>query len=383
MNPQKFKSFFNNFFHFETDYFTVGGWQKNLAYFLKQGNILHHILDRVKFRVFPKLLYVGNFPSHIDIEAASACQMRCPMCYTTYMPNNLKGIMDWDLYKKILDEAIKNNIYSIKLSWRGEPLLNNKLVDMVAYAKDRGIKEVAFLTNAELLTPEIAEKLVNAGLDWMSISADGVDEIYNEIRAPAIFKETIEKVRYMRKYRDDKGFTKPLLRVQSIMSAVENNPEKYYNSWEGVVDRINIISDNVRDFEIKELEHDPYYVCSKPWERMTIAYDGRLHQCNADYSAKKVIGDCKLETLTEIWKGQGFEEVRDAFKHHKYLTQNPACKNCSYGLIREKSNIKVDTEINVSKYKSVEKIVAKNNVRLKTPDDKLTTKIRKTRNEVS
>ena len=375
MFTQKLKSFLNNYFKFEPDYFTVGGWRKNLIYFLNQGHIWAHCVDRIKFRLFPKLLYVADFPSHLDIETASACQMKCPMCYTTYMPDNLKGIMKWDLYAKIIDEAVKRKVYSIKLSWRGEPLLNSNIVKMVAYAKENGIKEVAFLSNAELLTPKIAEGLVDAGLDWLSISADGVGEVYNEIRAPAIFEETIDRVKYIRDYRDSKGLNKPLLRVQSLLSAVQNNPEVFESAWSSVVDRINIISDHIRDFEDRDdLEYDPYYKCPKPWNRLNIAYDGRVHQCGADYSAKTIVGDSKIETLHEIWHGPGNKKVRDAFKRHKYLDELPACRHCSYGLVRETAEVSAEQKISVNQYKSVPKVVGDEGVRLHTPEEKLTTR---------
>ena len=372
----KLRSFLRNYFRFEHDYFTVGGWRKDLMYFLAQGNIWAHIVDRVKFRLFPKFMIVADFPSHVDIEAASNCQMRCPMCYTTHMPDELKGVMKWDVFTKIVDEAAARKVYSIKLSWRGEPLLNKNIVEMVRYAKKKGIKEVAFLSNGELLTREMAEQLVDAGLDWLSISADGVGEVYNEIRAPAIFEETIAKVRYMGEYRDGKGLNKPLLRVQSIMSAVEKDPGTFYSSWKDLADRINVISDNVRDFEIKELKHDPYYVCPKPWERMTIAHDGRIHQCNTDYLGVKILGDCRTQSLRDIWHGAGYTEVREAFCKHRYLTDLPACRNCSYGLVEEKATINVGGEMQVSRYKSVEKIVDDSGVRLKTPEERLTSRIK-------
>ena len=34
--------------------------------------------------------------------------------------------------------------------------------------KDKGIKEVAFLSNAEYLTESMARDLVDSGLDWLS-----------------------------------------------------------------------------------------------------------------------------------------------------------------------------------------------------------------------
>jgi MoaA/NifB/PqqE/SkfB family radical SAM enzyme len=367
MNTARIGSFFRNWFRFENSYFTVGGWRKELAYFFRMGNLGAHLVDRVKFRLFPKFGIVADFPSHLDIESASACQMRCPMCYTTYMDDSLKGIMKWELYTKLVDEAASLGVYSIKLSWRGEPLLNKRIVDMVRYAKSKGIKEVAFLSNAEFLTKDMAEALVDSGLDWLSVSADGVGEIYNEIRRPAIFEETLERVSYMKTYRDGKGLTRPLLRVQSIMSAVENDPDTYRNSWSNIVDRINVIADEVRDFNEKSLQWDRYFVCPKPWQRMTVAYDGRVHQCISDYGAKNIIGDASRESLYDVWHGPGNRAVRDAFLRHRYLEENEPCNLCSYGVITERHKLKVGEDMYARKYKDIPQVVVMNQVTLKSP----------------
>ena len=371
MKTEKLASFLRNYFHFENSYFTVGGWRRQLSYFVRMGNLPSHLVDRVKFRLFPKLGIVPRFPTHLDIEIASACQMRCPMCYTTYMPEEKKGVMKWELFTSLVDQAVRNGVYSIKLSWRGEPLLNKRAIDMVRYAKQAGLKEVAFLSNAELLTADKAEALVDAGLDWISISADGVGDIYNEIRFPAIFEQTIERVRHMKAYRDSKGLTRPLLRVQSIMSAVENNPDEFRSAWEGVVDRINIIADEIRDFEDKNLEWDTYFVCAKPWQRLTIAYDGNVHQCISDYAGKKILGDTNRRSLYDIWHGPEATEVRNAFRQHRYIKDNPACRYCSYGLKTATDTITVGgSEMNVRRYESVASVVSDDTVHLKTPDNK-------------
>ncbi len=367
MNNTKLKSFFRNYFRFENSYFTVGGWRRELSYFLRMGSLGAHLVDRVKFRIYPKLDIVAGFPSHLDIETASACQMRCPMCYTTYMDESLKGLMKYELYTKIVDEAAKLGVYSVKLSWRGEPLLNKNIVKMVKYAKAKGIKEVAFLSNAEYLTKEMAEALVDAGLDWLSVSADGTGDIYNEIRRPAIFEETLERVAYMKQYRDSKGLSRPLLRVQSIMSAVENSPDEFKNAWAGIVDRMNIIADESRDFNAKDLQFDRFFMCAKPWQRMSIAYDGRVHQCISDYGAKNVIGDVNESSLQEVWHGPKNEAVRDAFRRHQYLEENAPCNICSYGVITEKSKLKDGSQMYVRRYSSIAPVVVEHVVTLKSP----------------
>ena len=78
-----------------------------------------------------------------------------PMCFQQHMPIPKEGYIDFELYKRVVDECAENKLYSIRLCHRGEPLLHSKIVDMVKYAKDKGIKEVFTLTNGLLLNEKL------------------------------------------------------------------------------------------------------------------------------------------------------------------------------------------------------------------------------------
>lgn len=309
--------------------------------FLRQGNVLSHLVDRLKWHYCPRFFITPSFPTHLEVEASSACQMRCPMCKSTEMVRQgimKAGIMDFDLYKKIIDQAVRGGVYSIKLSWRGEPLLNPRLPEMVSYAKSKGIKDVAFLTNGERLNPEITRKLVDAGLDWLSVSFDGMGEVYESIRMPAKFEETLEKVRNIRRYRDERGSDKPLIRIQSVHSAIRDQETEFMQLWEGVADRVNIIADQKRSIEEKDYKHDPSFVCPSPWQRMCITWDGLATQCYSDYMEQGVLGDVNRQTLKEIWKGEAYRDLRDKMKNGKRLATKP-CRTCSDGGIIDEEEI--------------------------------------------
>ena len=62
------KSFKNNFFHLETNYFTVGGIKKSLSFFFRSGYVLSHILDRLRFHIYPKFTLSAKFPTHLEVE---------------------------------------------------------------------------------------------------------------------------------------------------------------------------------------------------------------------------------------------------------------------------------------------------------------------------
>jgi radical SAM protein with 4Fe4S-binding SPASM domain len=329
-----------HWFTFEHHYFTLSGFKESARFFLTRSDLAHHLRDRLLFRIFPKFWITSSFPTHVELESASACQLRCPMCYTTYMDNNLKGIMSWDLYTRLVDECAQRGVYSIKLSWRGEPLLNKNIVKMVKYAKDKGVPDVAFLSNGEKLTPEICDQLIEAGLDWISFSFDGFKETYDVIRKPAVFEETMARIKTLRQKRDALGLSKPLIRVQSIYSVIKHDPDGFKRIWDGIADKVNFIADQIRSFEEGKIEHNPFYQCPTPWQRMAVSYEGKVHQCISDYGGLNILGDFSKKSLYEIWHDKPFRELRKSFQKFKYLDNAP-CRICSDGAITENLQIKV------------------------------------------
>ena len=75
-------------------------------------------------------------PLCIDLEVASICDLACPHCFREYLATPDK-IIDFNLAKKIIDQAAEIGVYSIKFNWRGEPLLNPKLPELIYYAKKK------------------------------------------------------------------------------------------------------------------------------------------------------------------------------------------------------------------------------------------------------
>lgn len=326
------------------DYFSLNSKAENIRSFVRQGHIISHIIDRIKWYYCPTYQITPSFPTHLEVEAASACQMRCPMCKTTEMVEegiNFFGVMEFVLFKKIVDECASRSLYSIKLSWRGEPLLNPEIVNMVAYAKQKGIKDVAFLSNGERLNAKITEGLVHAGLDWISVSFDGMGETYNAIRKPAIFEETVQKVRYIREYRDKIGSKKPLIRVQSVHSAIRGKEDEFLKLWDGIADRVNFIADQKRSIVQRDYRHDPSYICPSPWQRACIGWDGRVAQCYGDYMIANSLGDVKTQSIKEIWDGKPFRELRKLMKDKKRLATKP-CRTCADGGFTEEEELVVN-----------------------------------------
>jgi len=173
----------------KTPQFRLTSSLKNLKFDLKRGkgHLFSYLKNRIRWHLLPRMHHVSTFPSHVDVELSSLCNLNCPMCYTTTdkFKTQVDGAnMDFDLYKKIIDECAEYNLYSIRLSLRGESFLNKHIYDMIKYAKEKGIKEVSSLTHGGFLDEEKFERLIDLGLDWLTISFDGIGETYNKIRYP-------------------------------------------------------------------------------------------------------------------------------------------------------------------------------------------------------
>jgi len=125
--------------------------------------LIKHIKNRIQWYTYPTLKRVAKFPPHLDIETTAACNLRCPMCPSRYIGDDEYknyGRMDFDLFKRIVDEGAENGLYSIRLSWRGEVFTHPKLFDMIHYAKVvKKIPQVSFLTNGLMLKSAKAKKI--------------------------------------------------------------------------------------------------------------------------------------------------------------------------------------------------------------------------------
>ena len=323
-----------------SNYFVVSKKLDNIRYFFKRGHTLRLAWDRLKWHWLPKYGIAPRFPQTVDIETSLGCQLRCPMCSREQMVSKFAGggNMNYDMYKAIIDECAANNVFSIKLSWRGEPTVHPRLIDMVRYAKDKGIKDVAFLTNGGLLNEERTRALIDAGVDWISFSIDGMYEDYERIRKPITFPQIVETVKRIHTIKKTEGRTKPLVRIQTISGALERNPD-YFSFWEPWVDRISVIAEQHRD-QPELIKHDPDYVCQSPFQRVFITWDGKIAPCHGDYHLHHNMGRFGEVSIKEAWDGEKFRKLRHDMWNKDRL-QYEACRLCADGgeYVGDKLNI--------------------------------------------
>jgi radical SAM protein with 4Fe4S-binding SPASM domain len=278
-----------------------------------------------------KAQHVSDYPLLVDLELASICNLRCPMCYTIskeFRKHVNAKVMDFDLFTRVIDE-IAGKVPAIRLSLRGESTVHPKFIECVRYARDAGIKEISTLTHGGRLTIDFFKQIQEAGISWITVSIDGTDEVYNRIRKPITFDETYQRLKAIKEYKDAHGLHKPVIKVQGIWPAVEESgAQKYYETLAPVVDLVafNPLIDYLS--KDSDIEYVDDFGCPQQYQRLVIGADGLVMKCSNDEENHEVIGNANEETVHQLWHGEAMQKIRDTHKQPRGFLCSSVCRKC-------------------------------------------------------
>ena len=306
----------------------------------------------IKKKITYKKLEINEIkPLCIDIEVASVCDLACPHCYRQFIATPDK-LMDKRLAFSIIDQAIELNVPSMKFNWRGEPLLNPNLPEIISYAKERGILETIINTNATKLDYKMSKKIIESGLDMLIFSFDGGSKKSYEKMRPGRFKfnkfeEVYSNIKNFHKLKVKKKSPFPRTKIQMVLTEETFKEQKsYFKKFNHIVDDVSVkqyterggkINDigmshirsacsNEGGIENKEILNlgkkaefmrDPngnLYVsksrlaCEQPFQRLLITYDGRASMCCYDWGSMYPVG--YVDQLATKIKDKEFLKVK-------------------------------------------------------------------------
>jgi len=117
-------------------------------------------------------------PFIVFVDPASSCNFKCTFCPTGHRDlitetGRFNGVMKFDVFKKIIDDLseFEKPIKVLRLYKDGEPFLNKRLAEMVAYAKQSGrVDYIDTTTNGTFISPDRVGPVIEAGLDKINIS---------------------------------------------------------------------------------------------------------------------------------------------------------------------------------------------------------------------
>jgi radical SAM protein with 4Fe4S-binding SPASM domain len=323
-------------------------------------------------------------PKELQVEVTGACNLACKMCLVRYRPKlgRRSGAMCFHVFKELVDALPE--LEKLTLQGLGEPLLAPDIFEMIEYAAARGVR-LGFNTNGTFLTPEVSERLVRAGVDWLHVSLDGATaETYEAIRDGSDFALVSEHVRGLVAAKRRLGAERP--RVQVVFVAMRRNihelpelvrlahgwgveslwvqnlshsfgdtdPSGAYRPirdfaeaealWSGddrrTAERLfadaRALADQLGiDLRLPRLEAPPQRAraadepgCHWPFESAYVTHDGLVQPCCMVMGAERaVLGRLDDERFETIWAGEPYANFRRALTGD--ATPPEVCAGCS------------------------------------------------------
>ncbi|MDL2217835.1 radical SAM protein [Christensenellaceae bacterium OttesenSCG-928-M15] len=285
-------------------------------------------------------------PFILFLDPSSVCNLKCEFCpcgraHEDQWSDAKRAsveIMPFDLYKKIIDDchAFPQKLKVLRLYKEGEPLVNPRLADMIAYARDSGCFEsIDLTTNGTLLNPALNRKLVESGLSRINISVEALSaEGYAQICGVKLdFDAFVDNIRDLYAHKGDCHiFIKTM--TENLNKETE---QRFYDIFGDICDEIAIehIANCWPGFGNTETETNVYHggqskeyvVCPRIFYILTVNANGTASHCIVDWNYTGIIGDVKTQSLVDIWNSPEYQGIRMLHLHEK-RREVPLCADC-------------------------------------------------------
>ncbi len=292
-------------------------------------------------------MQASDFPERIQIQTHSYCNARCIMCaYPDTVGTFKGGFMDEDLFVKIINECSKHQLEKIELFLMNEPLMDKRIADRIRYAKKKNPNTIISLsTNASLLDAGLADKLIYSGLDWITLSVHGVSkEVYEKIMVGLDHDKVFTNINtFLSKLKKSgKQIIVNLVCKEALLSESEQELTKKYWGERGQKIHMGLVNNragNVEGYdELVPQSFDVFPHCTRPFWFAGILFNGDVVMCCMDYKREVILGNVKNSLIQDIWKGDKYTKLRDAFtkKDKEGLL---LCKKCVMNKVPDKEHL--------------------------------------------
>lgn len=288
------------------------------------SNVDYHLSRRVPLHEVLPL----SMPISVSVNTTGLCNFSCYYCYHAdkQLVRQLTpaSMLEFATFKEVVD-ALKaglpagDKIKVMNLAGMGEPLMNTELPQMVAYAKQQDVaEEIVVVTNAALLTHEFSDRLIDAELDTLRISLQGLcaEDYLNTSQAHIDFDRFLEQIQYFYQHKKN---TVVLGKIMENMVESESLRKQFADTFEPICDRLLIEPVLPLCREIDYSRHNIstrhslygeadfcYRICSRPFYSATIDTNGALLGCCAfptPVSFGKVTGN-----FSDLWNSRAYTE---------------------------------------------------------------------------
>lgn len=292
-------------------------------------------------------------PLSMYIEPTRNCNFKCFYCmHSTRGDKNgqlanekfaLKP-MDMNLFKKLVGDIMSFPTYPKRIcfSGLGEPLTNKKLPEMIKILRDAGFEgRIDVISNGSLLTQEMSDALIEAGISRIQISIQGLTtKKYKEIcGVPVNMEDIINNIKYF--YEHEGSATIYVKIIDSILEGEEDR-KKFFEMFSSICDTIFVehlvIMEQQMGNHGREVDStrnlmgeivEKRFVCGVMFYFLQVNIDGDTFPCSTPgLPTSFSMGNANDKSLLEIWNDKKRNAMIRTNLSNGYATI-PACKECS------------------------------------------------------
>lgn len=271
------------------------------------------------------------FPTRFAVEVCAECNLACSMCHHPSMKRP-KGKMPFELWRKCADEvAAVAPRTECWFSFCGEPLLApERLLEMLAYGKSVGLRSLNINSNGMLLTADLAERVLDSGVDLIVFGIDGFTAgTFERIRVRAVRDTVYANVEHLLALRRARS-SGPEIQVQFIeMDENSHEIDAFCQHWlaHGATLKVrNKLSWGGKFDTPLCVPHEDRIPC--PWAitMMHVFWDGRVPRCPGDTEGEEGVGNAWDEPLAVLWERLG--TYRGHHLNHEFDRLPDRCQTC-------------------------------------------------------
>ena len=283
-------------------------------------------------------------PTHIRIETASACNLRCQHCPTgvAYKSTD-RRVMSPETFERVLDQIrTMPTLQTAIMYLGGEPLLNKHHASMCRRVKaETQIRVVKFVTNAMMLTEKWCDELAAANVDLISVSIDGRSPEENDrIRVGASYETVRANLRMLQERLQRAGCATRIEIANTIFRQPDSPadaetpdfirrdfPEttvstNYAMVWPGM----RAEDTNLEDLVVTR--EKPRGFCDHPFYDVGVRANGEVVLCCYDISGRHVTGNVMTDDLLTLFQSEAYVEIRRAMLHGDTARVPEVCRRC-------------------------------------------------------
>ena len=281
------------------------------------------------------------FPFWVNIESTNHCNLDCIFC-SRQLHHGPRGFMSDAVLDRIADEVRRHPPAAMRVAGWGEPLMHPRFAEHARRVKQAGIK-LKIYTNGLLLTRENMESFIDAGVDEIQFSMQGLTpEQYMFNRRKARFDDFFDKVRLAADTRGRRNADRPFLSLLTsvLKSELEQaDPEAFADRWIAYVDKVAVDLTNlhfvsglprVRDLLDDQALAPRHAPCVDVFLAIEVNHNGDIAFCGQDacLTPEHTIGNVTTMSISEAWHGDKMNAHREAVGRRMQHDRLPICRNC-------------------------------------------------------